>query len=278
MSVQLSDFDWIVIPRHPSREAWIGRLAEAAAAAGRAVHDWDAAQTEAESPGTLMLTALADVARAYQPDASRVAAIDADLDVVLADDLPQQERHEEMRRQTDGFAQVAALPHGRRFGRTAFGPSAEILPGLHLTAPAPAPAGPLKHAMSIFTTGESQWAPEIFSRNARRLEQDEGFGIDLTGRPRILLFGPYVVMPAGTWTARFQVAFDGYAARYLYRMDWGGVEQYASHELRPGKPGVYEFEMTFDWVDRGPAEFRILVLEGVFHGELTLSPVDIRSA
>lgn len=277
MTQDLASYDWIVLPHVRERELWVAGIEEAVQAAGRTVHDWDASQDLTGSKNALVMTASTDVAMAHQPDVDRIAAIAGELDVAVPSGLSDIERHLAVQAATDSFAQLSALPPARVLGRDNFAKgTAAIAPGLCVAMPAFASApSRLANALAVFTQKRAIWSSDILSWNVQRSTGDEGVTFDLTGRPRILVFGPYIVMPKGRWRAVFQLAFDDYAARYLFRADWGGVESYKSQEFRPVKPGVFELEMTHDWAQRGACEFRLLVLEGVFHGQVTVSDIRV---
>lgn len=281
MSEHWINCDWLVLPHTPDREAWRARLYEAAAQADRMIFEWDQGGETDWSQHPLLLTSWVTSALSIQSDPSRIAAVFGVLDVTLADQLSTPERHEVVRGVSDGFAQLSLLPPQRLFGVDRFddGPL-EILPGLKVSAPETAarPSTALAQALELHLHDEAVWPVELFSWSSPFQREGDMAVLDLTGRPRFLAFGPYITMPTGRWTARFRVAFDDYASRYLFRADWGQVEHYASYEFRPGKAGVYQMEITFEWSERGACEFRFILREGAFHGEVAISDVTITRA
>lgn len=270
--------DWLVLPHTPDREAWRACLYEAADQAGRTIFEWDKSGEADWSRRPLILTNSVSIALSIQPDPTRIAVVFGALDVALTGDLSMPERHEVVRGVTDDFAQLSLLPSQRLFGINRFedGPL-EILPGLKVTPPTTAvrPSTALAQALELHLRDTAIWPVEIFSWNSPFEREGDMAVLDLTGRPRFLAFGPYITMPPGRWKVRFRVAFDDYASRYLFRVDWGQVEQYASHEFRPGKSGVYEVEMASEWSERSACEFRFILREGAFHGEVAISDIAI---
>src|SRR5712664_2868998 len=60
---------------------------------------------------------------------------------------------------------------------------------------------------------------------------------DLTGLNRILVFGPFVTLPAGRWRARieFELCQDG--AKRAFRIDFGGRDEFSKTPFRALGPG-----------------------------------------
>lgn len=127
----------------------------------------------------------------------------------------------------------------------------------------------LQQALGVFTQGECVWSPPLFTYDKRNdLSGPETGHLDVTGRPRFLVSGPYITMPVGTWRAQVSLSFDDDVSHRRFRIDWGGVETYASHEFCPGQSGRFDITLEHHWAESSPAELRIIVLEGVFHGHL----------
>lgn len=281
MSAELNDRNWIVLPKLPNRQVWIARLNEAAATAGYVLHDWDANQAPDDASPLLLLTASADEARNRQPDARRIAAILDVLDITFPEEMEQPERHSAVHGATQSFAQVAALPQERVFGpdQLAAG-SVRLFPDLSVRRPDswPLAEGPLATALKLYNDGHAVWPGSILTWQNTPAQAGGFYSIDLTGRPRIIVYGPYFDMPKGRWKLVCTLSVDDYASRYLFRVDWGGTEAFVSQEFRPRHAGVFEIEMVYDWETPGICEFRLLVTEGVFHGEISLSDLTISRA
>lgn len=274
---------WVVVPPFYDDAAWRAAVVEAAQTSGRRVHDLDIAPDAApvSDPRTVILTA--DAAQAVQAGAPAEAIaglmtgpgirVDPGED---PDALPQH-----IRVLTSQIGQIGLLRPDRIFRRQDFaaGP-VEIVPGLTVRSPT-IPAEPQLSArlLAVTTAVElldparprATWAPDLFNYNSRFVSGRTRGDLDLTGRPRCLLAGPYIVLPAGRWRATYRLTFDERASRVRFRVDWGGVEDFLSEEFVPGRPGVFEISQEYDWVEAGPAEVRIIVLEGVFDGRMTFS-------
>ncbi len=274
MSADMNAHNWIVLPQLANRQDWIARLNEAAAAAGYVLHDWDESQAFGDAPRVLLLTASADEARSRQADSNRIVAILDALDIFFPDEMEQAERHRVAHAASQGFAQATTLPPDRVFGPEdlAKGPI-RLFPDLEVTRPhAPSSVqGPMATALQFYTQGSAVWSGPVLTWQKPPTHAGGFSSLDLTGRPRIIVYGPYFDMPQGRWKAVFTLSVDDYASRYLFRADWGGIEDFISQEFRPQRPGVFEIEMVYDWATPGVCEFRLLVMEGVFHGEISLS-------
>jgi hypothetical protein len=133
----------------------------------------------------------------------------------------------------------------------------------------------VRTALALFADGppkpglETVWSERIFQYDERAARDWEAAGqLDITGRPRILVYGPYLALPAGVWRARVRFAVDEQACRREFRIDWGAPTDFKSTSVSPKEPGVYEIEMEHAWPDSAMAEIRLLIMEGAFDGRL----------
>lgn len=281
MSAEAKACNWIVLPPLPNRQDWVARLQEAASAAGYVLQDWDQDQTPGDADKPLLMTTSADEALGRQPDASRIAGIVDALDVNVPEGTDQADRHRIVHGATQNFAQLAALPQARVFdAQRLAGTPLRLFSDLTVTAPEGTrrPDGPMSGALQLYTRDKAIWPGGVLTWLKTPTHAGGFATLDLTGRPRAIVYGPYFDMPKGRWKVVFTLSVDDHACRYLFRADWGGMEDFASQEFRPGRPGVFEVEMTYDWTTRGICEFRLLVMEGVFHGRISLSDLVISRA
>lgn len=143
-------------------------------------------------------------------------------------------------------------------------------------------ANDIARAFSLFERGRpqvgdrSEWSPLVFNYEERAIVGQTIPGVmDLTGRPRIVVYGPYITLPRGLWRAKFRFSLDKAAATRRLRFDWGTQHDYAEHYLTLRAPGVYELQMDYYWAEAAEAEARILVMEGVFEGAMDFLGVDV---
>lgn len=191
-------------------------------------------------------------------------------------------RHSEVSARTGFVDDLMQLRADRVFGPTSFqSGAAEIFPGLIVTAPrVAAPTSyeaALAYALESFGPARhsAKWRRDLFSYPKPPMTDEPPYTFDLTGRPKFVVFGPYLTMPVGRWTARFELIFDAPATRHRFRADWGGVAEFQSLEFRPERPGRYQIELTHEWAEAAPCELRLLALEGIFEGKVTFDGAEI---
>jgi hypothetical protein len=92
--------------------------------------------------------------------------------------------------------------------------------------------------------------------------------LDITGRARILSYGPYFVLPAGLWRADVLVDISEDAARYDYLIEFGSLDNFSKVHYRPEKLGLQFIAVRLKTHDSTPLEVRISLLRAAFHGEL----------
>ena len=265
---------WIVLPPSLEREAWRQAILDEAGRVGVEVLDWSEdlrpPQTEA-----LILTTDVNIARTAGVADDDITAIALppyiDLDGCMSDgDVHARVNsvsekilgaHDFARRRNggfDGLPIISALP---QFSAASLKPIA--------SRPLMDREIALQKAAEVFLGGEAKWPVGLFSYDRRNAETAPRSGhLDVTGRPRFLVTGPYLWMPAGTWRAVVTLSFDADVSHRKFRVDWGGVETFASQEFHPGHSGIFEITLEHHWDTAAAAELRVLVLEGVFHGAM----------
>ena len=278
---------WVVVPPFHNDAAWRAAIVEAAQAAGRQMHDLDATPEgpTTYAPDVIVLTS--DASRPLQAGApaEAIAGLLTESGIRLDPHEDPEALPQYIRLLTEQIARLGQLPASRIFRRQDFaGGAVEILPGFMLTPPAASSKPPLTPRLRAVTDAvalldparpRATWAPDLFNYNSRVVAGGSRGDLDLTGRPRCLLAGPYIVLPAGRWRATYRLTFDDRGSRVRIRVDWGGVEQFLSEEFVPGQPGVFEITQEYDWLEDGPAEIRLILMEGVFDGRMTFSGAEI---
>lgn len=122
-----------------------------------------------------------------------------------------------------------------------------------------------------------EWSEKLFSYDQKASRDWPACGVlDTTGRPRMLVFGPFLSMPPGQWRARMRFAVDSEAAKRQYRLDWGTRTACVSEYVTPGAPGMYELEMDFIWTEVDVAEIRLILVEGSFMGTLMFQGMTVQ--
>jgi hypothetical protein len=117
------------------------------------------------------------------------------------------------------------------------------------------PVAPLWWGRELFATGPEMGVPcpEV---------------LDVTGRHRVLVFGPMEVLPAGRWrlTACFELSREAARNDYILQFIHGG--ELAEQTFRPSGPGRYEIALTTNFGQDAAAALRLWNARAVFHGEL----------
>lgn len=274
---------WLIIPPCADRDDWVASIIPQAADAGFKVIHSAAAPNTAPFGKTLTLSKDPEEARKAGIQAKDVAVIlsaSGPLPARLDTDNEPGPRHAAVKSASELTQRAYALFPGRVFKAEDFTGGAELFPGFDLFSPDSAPASTrnkaLREALSVYASDHAFWGSEVFDINAKDVRHNGGHVVlDLTGRPRFLFFGPYIVMPAGRWKAVARIGFSAPTARHQYRADWGAQDTYTSHHFRPEREGVFQIEIEYEWDKPSASEFRLLLLEGAFDGEVTFFGVEI---
>lgn len=130
-------------------------------------------------------------------------------------------------------------------------------------------------ALAVLRQGSGSWPPTIFRYASGTGSSDQAGRVDITGRPRFLINGPYIFLTPGVWRSTVKLAFDDDAGRKRYELQWGGSDSYVAHQFSPGRSGVFEIALDQEWTIHAATEVRLVLLEGAFHGYVTLDNVTI---
>lgn len=203
-------------------------------------------------PGALTLRA----DRVWADPAAAVSAIAAHLEILVEADA--------------GAAIAAALP---AVDAAASSPAAERVSA--------ATRKTIEGALSAYRQGFLGGSPEpiIWTRELFHLAADAGRSptepIDVAGGKRILIYGPYIRLPAGSWSAQVILGFSAEAAPYAFAVDVFANGELASTTFQPEAAGVYTAHLTFLLSapsDKG-VEVRVWVVSDDAQGQLALGQV-----
>jgi hypothetical protein len=115
--------------------------------------------------------------------------------------------------------------------------------------------------------GQLVWTRDLFA-----LAADPGASlgepIDVAGGTRLLIFGPYIQLPGGSWTAQVVLGFSAEAAVHTFLVDVYAEGQLAATTFRPEVAGIYRAELAFSVGEPGGrgVEIRIGVIDHDAHG------------
>ena len=144
-------------------------------------------------------------------------------------------------------------------------------------------AGALQSYVSQFGGGAAGvivWEPELFYSTEAPTGQPPAAvsgPIDLTGRARFLVYGPYINLPPGAWSANVVVGFSSEAAEMSFVVEVVAGSQLAYTRVQPTGEQVVEAALQFtigNSVDR-PVEIRIVNERAAFDGRLVFGYVTL---
>jgi len=125
--------------------------------------------------------------------------------------------------------------------------------------------------------GKINWARDLFLIGDDT-ERAANQPIDITGRVRNLLFGPYMVLPPATWTAAVVLGFSKEAAEMSYGLEFIAGPRCVSlcrSTIQPHGDRVFEATVSFviDAATDQPISLRINNERAAFEGRLVLGSV-----
>jgi hypothetical protein len=99
--------------------------------------------------------------------------------------------------------------------------------------------------------------------------------LDVSGGSRILIYGPYIQLPPGSWTAQITLGFSEEAGEYNFFVDAYAGRQLACTSFQPQGGGVYVTNINFFLAESsGPGvEVRVIVASENARGYLAFGHV-----
>lgn len=115
------------------------------------------------------------------------------------------------------------------------------------------------------------WEPDVFIWAPGN---EPGFA-DLTGRRRVIQYGPYLMLSAGTW--KVDLVFDIAIHRAIseLRFEWGILHDCDTISQRVTVAGRYSASLTHSWAEAGAVELRIWLDRSMFDGTLKVVSVTV---
>ncbi len=135
---------------------------------------------------------------------------------------------------------------------------------LRRSAAAPTVAAPARPAL---TADETWWDRTLF-RSFDTADRQCPAVIDVTGRPRHLVYGPYASLGAGIWRARVWLDLCPDAAMRPLTVEFGAAHDHAGVALPIGRSGRLEVALTHAVDGQSPVEVRLWLAKAAFHGEV----------
>ena len=119
------------------------------------------------------------------------------------------------------------------------------------------------------------WAREVFLADGH---QPATHAVDITGRTRALIYGPYISLPPGNWVAEVVLGFSREAAEVNFLVDvLTAGSQLSVTSIRPMQAGIFSVNLSFMIGDDNdhPVEFRVINEHAAFDGRVMLGHVTL---
>ena len=100
--------------------------------------------------------------------------------------------------------------------------------------------------------------------------------LDVTGRSRYLVYGPYHELSAGLWRATAKIHLCPDAARCRFSLEFGAEPDFSSVDLPFGKVGPLEIEVEHMFREAGQGQIRLFLMRAAFHGEVRFLGATVR--
>ena len=98
--------------------------------------------------------------------------------------------------------------------------------------------------------------------------------LEVAGRARILAYGPYLPLPAGSWRARAYLGFSPDIGKmpFIFEADTGGAVSRGFFEVDRG--GIFTLDLDFQVADAlHPIEMRLISQDSALEGQVSLIEV-----
>ena len=144
---------------------------------------------------------------------------------------------------------------------------------------APAATPMLTYLGPLFAAGVTATLPTLAWPREAFLDGDAPgeclpAAVEVAGRARILAYGPYLPLPAGTWRARAFLGFSPDIGKmpFILEADSGGAVSRGFFEVDRG--GIFTLDLEFQVTDAlHPVEMRLISQDSALEGQLSLIEV-----
>lgn len=124
---------------------------------------------------------------------------------------------------------------------------------------------------------EAEWPFWLFLYpGIERLDSEDGLEIDLTGRARTILYGPYIRLLPGEWEITAELRLLPGAGGIDLMFEWGEGEDFSTLPHTVTEEGLYRVCLKRIWHSSAPAEFRVTTLRPHFEGLFQLTKAKVR--
>lgn len=112
------------------------------------------------------------------------------------------------------------------------------------------------------------WGPALFHYPIKGEMHAGTSSIDMTGRVRPLVLGPYIELPPGIWRAELRISVDPERGHAPLRFEWGARDTYVAAISEVTASGIYTIALDRIWLEPEPAQARIWNYQPVFQGRM----------
>lgn len=139
------------------------------------------------------------------------------------------------------------------------------------------PDHPLNFYWTLPTKLDAQvtWATDLFLFPSRSAPDGGSPEISLIGKPRVLMYGPYIHMPAGRWRATCPIVADTEGRAMRIEVHWGASEIAGGYPVDIRESGRYNLAVEASVVEAKPIELRILAPRPALEGRLSVGRVSV---
>ncbi len=282
---------WIVLTPSADDTVWRHEIARAATAVGLRAESAGDLEVDYDDPGLIVITDDASVALAA--GAREIVAILPEPESApqaVAEIHRFHQPHDMWHASAllaramalaDGHAIITAADIARRPRLLRLFGVLELVPPRSSAEVSKRPA--VAAAFNIYRNARSDdglpvpWSERLFVYDDKAARNWIDWGVlDVTGRPRMLVWGPYVALPPGLWRAVIRFGVDALAAGHQYRIDWGTRSACVSEYVTPGRPGMYEIQLEWLFEEAEAAEIRLILTEGSFMGTVMFQGMTVQ--
>lgn len=115
--------------------------------------------------------------------------------------------------------------------------------------------------------GPREWGVDFFRYDARAEDERERVSkMDIVGRSRYLVWGPYDALPPGLWQATVRFSMDEWACRHQFAVEFGQSNDFNRIEFKTDRAGMFEIDIEFEAPKIARSEVRIFLNQSSLGG------------
>ena len=121
-----------------------------------------------------------------------------------------------------------------------------------------------------------EWNDAVFLGEEPCLARKDGeLRCDLTGRSRVLRYGPYFHLSPGLWTICVRIAVHIEGSPADLRFEWGVDHDVTTVSQSVSQSGVFEVILSKRWVEAAPSELRVWLDRAMFDGAFEIQSCSV---